>query len=345
MTDDRKVGVSEPPAAHASEHDGFSFMRHELCTPVNAIVGYTEMLLEDAQDQGQDNFVPDLNRIHTAGKTLLMLINTLVVAPSDEIGESAPSPLELEYDVGVVDSVEVEVQSAHFSKGRILVVDDNEDNRDMLGRRLQKQGHTISMAANGREALDMLSAGDFDLVLLDIMMPEMDGYQVLKELKSDPARNYIPVIMLSALSELDSVVRCIEMGAEDYLPKPFNPVLLRARIGACLEKKRLRDQEIDYLRNVGLVTHAATTVEAGTFSLEGLAPVATRDDELGQLARVFQKMGREVQTRELQLKQQVRQLRIEIDHATKERQVAEITETDYFQQLQQKAQDLRRRKG
>ena len=125
----------------------------------------------------------------------------------------------------------------------MLVVDDIEANRDVLSRRLERQGYAVATAENGRQALERLRVDTFDLVLLDIMMPEMDGYEVLQRLKADEALRHIPVIMISALSELDSVVRCIEMGAEDYLPKPFEPTLLKARIGACLEKKRARDRE------------------------------------------------------------------------------------------------------
>jgi len=132
----------------------------------------------------------------------------------------------------------------------VLVVDDNEMNRDMLCHLLGAEGHKASVAENGRLALELIKAEPFDLVLLDIMMPEMDGYQVLQHLKSDKSLRDIPVIVLSALDEIDSVVRCIEMGADDYLPKPFDPVLLRARIGACLEKKRLRDQEVLHLREL-----------------------------------------------------------------------------------------------
>lgn len=135
-------------------------------------------------------------------------------------------------------------------QGVILIVDDNEMNRDLLSRRLQRQGHTILMAENGREALEQLQLQSFDLVLLDVMMPEMNGYQVLETLKSDPTLRHIPVIMISALDDMDSVVRCIELGAEDYLFKPFNQVLLKARIGACLEKKRLRDQEQAFLKQL-----------------------------------------------------------------------------------------------
>jgi CheY-like chemotaxis protein len=226
-------------------------------------------------------------------------------------------------------------------RGSLLVVDDNEMNRDLLARHLERQGHTVALAENGRQALEMIQRDKLDLVLLDVMMPEMNGYQVLQRLKSDEAWRDIPVIMISALDEMDSVVRCIEMGAEEYLPKPFNPVLLKARINASLEKKRLRDQEVEYLRNVALVTDAAAAVEAETFDPDDLADVAARPDRLGQLARVFQRMAREVYAREQRLKQQVRELRIELSEARQARQVAEITETDYFRQLQAQAQNLR----
>jgi phosphoserine phosphatase RsbU/P len=128
------------------------------------------------------------------------------------------------------------------TEAALLVVDDNEDNRYTLTRRLNREGYqNLTMAANGREALDKLNTQVFDLVLLDIMMPDMNGYEVLEQVKGAPALRDIPIIMISALDEIDSVIRCIELGAEDYLNKPFNPTLLRARVGASLEKKRLRD--------------------------------------------------------------------------------------------------------
>jgi len=122
------------------------------------------------------------------------------------------------------------------------VVDDNEADRAVLSRRLRRQGHTVSLAENGRQALEKLHARRFDVVLLDIMMPEMDGFEVLRRLKADAATQNIPVIMLSAVDEMDAVVRCIELGADDYLPKPFPPTLLMARVRACLCNKRLSDQ-------------------------------------------------------------------------------------------------------
>jgi DNA-binding response OmpR family regulator len=125
----------------------------------------------------------------------------------------------------------------------LLVVDDNEDNRYTLTRRLAREGYaTVATAANGREALELLRARPIDLVLLDIMMPDMNGYEVLEQIKADAQLRHIPVIMISAVDDVESVIRCIELGAEDYLPKPFNPTLLRARVGASLERKNLHDQ-------------------------------------------------------------------------------------------------------
>jgi adenylate cyclase len=129
----------------------------------------------------------------------------------------------------------------------ILVVDDNEDNLYTLTQRLRREGYaSLTTARDGRQALELLRSQPFDLVLLDVMMPELNGYQVLEELKADDRLRAVPVIMVSAVDELDSVIRCIELGAADYLPKPFNPTLLRARIGACLEKKRLHDQLLEW---------------------------------------------------------------------------------------------------
>jgi CheY-like chemotaxis protein len=226
----------------------------------------------------------------------------------------------------------------------LLVVDDNEDNRYTLTRRLAREGYTtVVTATNGREALDLLSARRFDLVLLDVMMPELNGYEVLERLRADDRLRHVPVIMISAVDQIESVVRCIELGAEDYLPKPFNPVLLRARVGACLEKKRLRDQELRYLQDVTQVTSAASAVESGQFDPGMLAGVAARPDALGQLARVFVRMARQVAAREAELRKEIQVLRIEIDDAQKTRQVSEITETEYFQALRKKAGELRRR--
>ncbi|HJZ46350.1 MAG TPA: response regulator [Roseiflexaceae bacterium] len=228
-------------------------------------------------------------------------------------------------------------------QGRVLVVDDHKPNRIKISFAVKKLGHIVEAAEDGRQALEMLREQPFDLVLLDILMPELDGYQVLERMKADSALRHIPVIVISAEQELDSVVKGIELGAEDYLPKTFDLVLLRARISACLEKKRFRDQEIEYLRQVERLTEAAALVEAATFAPDGLGleSLTTRPDALGRLARVFLRMAREVHVREQRLKQQVQELRIEVDHARQRQQVSKITGTDYFRELRGKAGDLR----
>jgi class 3 adenylate cyclase len=147
--------------------------------------------------------------------------------------------------------------------GRLLVDDDNRVNRLLLGRALEQLGHTVAFAENGREALDRLRQGAMDLVLLDIEMPEMDGYQVLAALAADPRLRDVPVVMMSSVEEVDSVARCIEMGAEDYLFKPVNPVLLRARVGASLEKKHLRDRQRELFRRFATAEVAEELLSTG----------------------------------------------------------------------------------
>ena len=226
----------------------------------------------------------------------------------------------------------------------LLIVDDNEDNRYTLTQRLRRLHYTnVTTAVDGRQALQLLRDRDIDLVLLDVMLPELNGYEVLEQLKADERLRHVPVIMISALDQVESVVRCIELGAEDYLPKPFDPVILRARIGACLEKKRLRDQEVRYLQDVARVTTAAAAVEADAFDATVLDDVVERPDGLGQLARVFVRMAGQVAAREARLRQEIHVLRIEIDEGQKTRQVSEITETDYFHALQERARALRKR--
>jgi sigma-B regulation protein RsbU (phosphoserine phosphatase) len=149
--------------------------------------------------------------------------------------------------------------------GRLLVVDDNEMNRDLLSRRLQRMGHVVHIARNGREALEAMDGVAYDVVLLDIMMPEVNGYEVLARMRASSALRHIPVIMISAVEEVESVVRCIELGADDYLTKPFDPVLLRARLGSCLEKKRLRDAERTHARSLERELDIGREIQAGFF--------------------------------------------------------------------------------
>ena len=226
--------------------------------------------------------------------------------------------------------------------GRILVVDDGAMNRRVLTAALERQGHTTGQASDGREALVALREGAYDVVLLDLVMPEMDGYATLEAIKADETLRHLPVIVISGVDELDSVVRCIEMGATDYLPKPFNAAVLHARVGASLAGKRLRDLELEYLEQVARVTDAAAALEEDRFDADILETVAARDDALGTLARSFARMAGQVRAREDRLRREVAELRIEIDESKQAQRVAEITGTDYFQDLRGRAAELRR---
>jgi class 3 adenylate cyclase len=226
-------------------------LRHDLRTPINAIKGYGEMLREDAMAGGGDAFVGDLDKMLAEVTLLLDRIDGLVTysdgsaSPSLGAGNAAATPDRMvERLLASVRTVAPEeADLAAVQPSRILVVDDNASNRDLLARRLERQGHTVLQAEDGSRALALVGEQALDLVLLDLMMPGISGYEVLTRLKADLRHRDLPVIMISALSELDSVVRCIEAGADDYLAKPFNPILLRARVGSSLEKKHLRDRE------------------------------------------------------------------------------------------------------
>jgi len=159
------------------------------------------------------------------------------------------------------------MKSSH-APGNLLIVDDNRVNRILLARGLEQDGHTVETAENGKQALEKLRAGSFDLVLLDIEMPEMNGYQVLETCLQDSELRNIPIIMTSSLDEIDSVVKCVELGAEDYLNKPINPILLRARVNASLEKKRLRDEQRKLFRTFATKEVADELLKSG-FSLGG----------------------------------------------------------------------------
>jgi adenylate cyclase len=220
-----------------SKHGELTNLRHDLRTPLNAIKGYGELLLEEAQDGGQDALRSDLGKVIDLADRLLGEIDRMV-------GVAAAPPVDLVGNIlqKIRPLGDADVPAADVFASHILVVDDNPSNRDLLTRRLGREGYRVTAAECGSSALALTAAEDFDLVLLDLIMPDLSGFEVLCRLKAQESTRHIPVIMISALDELDSTVRCIAAGAEDYLPKPFNPVLLRARISACLEKKRLLDE-------------------------------------------------------------------------------------------------------
>ena len=296
------------PAVTAS-----SKLRHDLLTPVNHLIGYSEMLLEEMEDRGEVAVIERVQAIRSAAKDVYFYIQqflpsggestgdqfdalaTLLAGPAGAIGEriadlrrdaSESLRTEIEPDLEHIEAAIAQLQTLlgeapaaaaqtirqkesgaggvqiaapdrptaapavvpigvalKPASGKILVVDDNQGNRELLCRRLQREGYTVSEAQGGQETLDTLAGAAFDLVLLDVMMPDIDGFEVLSRMKADPALSGVSVIMISAMDEVQGAVHCIELGAEDFITKPFDPVLLRARIGASLDKKRLRDDE------------------------------------------------------------------------------------------------------
>ncbi|MDX2032070.1 MAG: response regulator [Blastocatellia bacterium] len=297
-------------------------LRHELRTSLNAIIGYGEMLRQDARESGLYDLELDFRQLHKTGQRLLAQTNAILeaskletgtldlnlanlmarlradLAPSldgllnacpriearcaelgregyladlkkareaaaalrallDTDGSPAPAqaqaPGRIQAMAPIVRQKRPHVEPAPTSApGTLLIVDDSESNRDILSRQLHRAGHTVFAAQNGKMALQMLRARKFDLVLLGVIMSEMSGLQVLEQLKAQPAWADIPVIMLSTVDDMESVLRCMEMGADDYLPKPFNPILLRVRLETCLQRKRLLDQERSFVEQLRL---------------------------------------------------------------------------------------------
>jgi class 3 adenylate cyclase len=224
--------------------------RHDMANVLNAIKGYCELWLDEQDDQPfLERFVDDLHCIHGHGERCLSLLKKLAAYCQPNVlaeePNSPPLPPDPFYELEPVTD-----RAPTAEPGYCLVVDDDEINRDVLCRLLLREGHRVATAENGRVALEKIRAELFDLVLLDIQMPEMNGFQVLTHLKNDDKLREVPVIMISALDQEEGVIRCIKQGAEDYLPKPFNQELLRARIGASLTKKRFRDKEQSYLRQI-----------------------------------------------------------------------------------------------
>jgi len=329
-------------------------LRHTFRTPVNHIVGYTEMLLEDLPPDDESHRAP-LKAILDAAHDALTQISAVLV-PSEtpatetvrrlyaeleepqariiravtslisaqDLGESAAEDLrrilhaaEQLRPAGIDTDApaEPETEPADTRPAHVLVVDDIEDNRQLLKRRLERQGLTVSTAEDGKRALAMVEAEAFDLVLLDIMMPEMDGFAVLERLKGNKATRDIPVIVISALDDVASAVRCIENGAEDFLSKPFDPVLLKARVGTSITKKRARDRERAFIESAESVAAAAAAVEAGTYRTGSLGAVARRGDAVGRLARVFDAMATSIRAREQLLHERVRALQVDVARA------------------------------
>jgi MinD-like ATPase involved in chromosome partitioning or flagellar assembly/CheY-like chemotaxis protein len=412
------TAISKMSQQDRVQHTLMAYLRHELCTPINAMMGYSAMLLEDLQALPQTNLIADLHKIHDCSKQLLTLVNAILdpaqlelsqidgdlrrfgstlrmelIAPLssivgycemlleeapaetisdlDKINTAARQMLSLVNDIVHLAQQQLQTLTAPESApqlaiehsatanlmrnatntlaslaqgssaptirgGTILAIDDNPTNCDLLARQLKRQGYLVTTATNASQALRLLKAIPFDLILIDVIMPGIDGLELLRQLKQDDNFKHIPAIAISALDTIEGAVRCIELGAEDYLQKPFDPILLQARIATSLEKKRLRDRELRYLQQVERLITAAAAIETKTFKPDSLNDLSQHPHKLGQLARVFQTMAREIDSREQLLEQQIQLLQTSINEVHKQGLVADIVATDHFQQLQKR---------
>lgn len=212
--------------------------------------------------------------------------------------------------------------AASNGKARVLVVDDDADLRRQLGRMLERLGYDVTLAQDGREALGSAVADPPDLVITDLSMPAMSGHELLAALKASERTQQLPVIVVSGEGDAASVVKCLEQGAEDHLAKPYERVVLQARIRTSLERKRMRDLELAYLRRVAQLTSAAEAVERHSYDSGMVAGLIAEGDQLGQLARVFDRMLNGIRAREEQLESRLRHLRREIEHASRHSPIA-----------------------
>lgn len=339
-----------------TNHSRLADLRHDLCTPINQIMGYSEMLEEDAQ-VGNPEFVGDLQKIKRAASDMLALVRerltdqhlsqSVANRPAKRVDSGCPPVFEvlpgLKHESLLAQGINQD--GTKLLTGKILVVDDNAMNVDVLAARLARQGHIVSTAADGEEALQCATQEAFDLVLLDVMMPKLDGYATLRALKASEETQFIPVIMISALDELESVVRCIEAGAEDYLAKPFNPTLLRARVEACLKEKNRHDREVALYQSLLQSQRVLEReIKNSEKQLHSIPEDLLSDPRVIPVIQAFSAMTGALRNRESDLRVSMESLEIKINRSDLQTRVGSIVSDPSFTALSQRAQAMRARR-
>ena len=336
--------------------DYFAELRHDLYNPINQIIGFSELIEEDFADD-QTFSLEDLHKIRSAAQMLGALVKTRVKPssqlslserplPNKEIGEK-PLPAKTFTD-DLSQSVN-NIGDQHFHKdiptGKVLAVDDDAFNLDILAKFLHKQGHVVTTAQDGLEALDVLSKASFDLVLLDVMMPNLDGFETLKRIKEQEDMLSTPVIMISALDELSSVIKCIECGAEDYLPKPYNSTLLRARVGACLERKAWVDRHLELIDKLEISQKIIDVeIKNSEVQLDLLKDKYQGVVDVSPLVDAFSRMNASLVGQKQQIAETLHDVQIKINRTKVSAQVRTIISNPQFSALNDRAKAMRARR-
>ena len=336
--------------------DYFAELRHDLYNPINQIIGFSELIEEDFSDD-QTFSLEDLHKIRSAAEMLSSLVKTRV-RPSSQLSLSEPSlvsaetgdkPLPAKIFTDDLSRSFVDVDDQRFSKnmpkGKVLAVDDDGFNLDILAKFLHKQGHVVTTAEDGLEALDILSKADFDLILLDVMMPNLDGFETLKRIKEQEDLLTTPVIMISALDELSSVIRCIECGADDYLPKPYNSTLLRARVGACLERKVWLDKHLELIDKLEVSQKIIDKeIKNSGAQLDLLQEKYKGVVDVNPLVDAFARMNSSLVGQRKQIAETLQDVQIKINRTKVSAQVRTIISNPQFMSLNDRAKAMRARR-
>jgi sigma-B regulation protein RsbU (phosphoserine phosphatase) len=336
--------------------DYFAELRHDLYNPINQIIGFSELIEEDFAEE-QTFSLEDLHKIRAAAEMLSSLVKTRVKPSSNlslserplsniETGEK-PLPAKAFKDDLSHSITDIEAQNINKDMpfGKVLAVDDDGFNLDILAKFLHKQGHVVTTAEDGLEALDILSKTSFDLILLDVMMPNLDGFETLKRIKEQENLLSTPVIMISALDELSSVIKCIECGAEDYLPKPYNSTLLRARVGACLERKAWVDRHLDLIDKL---EESQKIIDAEIKNSEAQLKIL-HDKYQGvvdviPLVDAFARMNASLVGQRRQIAETLQDVQIKINRTKVSAQVRTIISNPQFSSLSDRAKAMRARR-
>ena len=251
--------LSNDPRDIAADAQLQARLRHDLRSPINAIIGYLEMIFEDFEDELAPSAVGDINSILREARLLAVRIDEVVDGTEPAQAETDTFQ-QAEMAAGLAQSLSSRNQYQTALTGHLLVIDDEAPNREILRRQLERRGHTVTTVSSANETFAAMATARFDLLLLDILMPDTNGIEILEKLKANPETKEIPVVMVSGLKETGAIARCISSGAEDYLPKPIDPILLHARVDACLERRQWRAREIAFTQEIKFEKDRADTL-------------------------------------------------------------------------------------